>query len=70
MMNAQDKSTLFGSMLAGFLGALSYIMSQEIKRAEAEKARHMDDCRLRYNHQHAENAGNEQAGGPVPGDSQ
>ena len=69
-MNPQDKSTLFGSMLAGFLGALSYIFSQEIKRAEAEKARHMDDCRLRHNHQHAENVGNEQARRPVPGDPQ
>ena len=47
-MDKQDKITLIGSIVAGFLGSLSYITSQEIKRAEEEKRKFMEDCRNRY----------------------
>ena len=47
-MDKQDKITLIGSIVAGFLGSLSYITSQEIKRAEEEKRRSMEDCRNRH----------------------
>lgn len=47
-MDKDDKITLISSIVAGFLGALSYIASQEIRRAEEEKRKFMEDCRNRY----------------------
>ena len=49
-MDKEDKITLIGSIIAGFLGALSYITSQEIRRAEEEKRKFMEDCRIRHLH--------------------
>ena len=55
-MDKDDKITLFGSIVAGLLGALSYITSQEIKRAEEEKRKFMEDCRNRYFHEQEQQA--------------
>ena len=55
-MDKQNKHTLIGSIIAGFLGSLSYICAQEIKRAEEEKRKYMEDCRIRYQHEQEQQA--------------
>ena len=55
-MDKEDRITLIGSIIAGFLGALSYITSQEIKRAEEEKRKFMEDCRIRHLHEQEQQA--------------
>lgn len=45
---SRDAVTFVYSAVAGFLGAVAYLITQEIKHAEAQQRRRAEDARAAY----------------------
>jgi hypothetical protein len=52
---SRDATTFLYSAVAGFLGAITYLIRLELQYAEAQRARRVEDARMRYT---AENGNN------------
>ena len=45
---SRDAETFIYSAIAGFLGALSFLLNAEIRYAQDQQRRRIEDARLRY----------------------